>query len=66
MQELQQRLGIELLERLVFDAGNNRCNEPTRLAHLDHGDDPAVLFEGGRDPLGSKGSDRWGPPSLIY
>jgi hypothetical protein len=49
MQELQQRLlvGSELLERLAFDAGNNRRNEPLRLAHLDHGDDRTILLEGG-------------------
>src|SRR6201987_2123670 len=36
MQELQQRflVGIELLKRLAFDAGNEGRNEPLRLAHL--------------------------------
>jgi hypothetical protein len=52
MQELQQRriVGIELLQRLAFDAGNNRRNEPLRLAHLDHGGDRAILLEGGEGP----------------
>ena len=49
MQELQQHflLGIELLKRLAFDAGNERRNQPLRLAHLDHGDDCAILLESG-------------------
>src|SRR5437667_12052739 len=49
MQELQQHflLGIELLKRLTFDAGNQRRNQPLRLAHLDHGDDCAILLESG-------------------
>jgi len=49
MQELQQRflVGIELLKRLPFDAGNERRDQPFRLAHLDHGDDCAMLLESG-------------------
>ena len=52
MQDLQQRLlvGIELLERLAFNARNNRRDEPPRLAHLDHGDECAILLEGGEGP----------------
>ena len=47
MQELPQRLliRIKLLEGLALNAGNDRRNEPLRLAHLDHGDDRAVLLE---------------------
>jgi hypothetical protein len=26
---------------------SDRCNEPLRLAHLDHGNDRAILIEGG-------------------
>src|SRR6516165_1681691 len=49
MQELQQRflVGVELLKGLAFDARNHRRNEPLRLAHLDHGDDCAILLESG-------------------
>src|SRR6202040_2693537 len=49
LQQLQQGflVGIELLKRLAFDAGNNRSNEPLGLAHLDHSDDRAILLEGG-------------------
>src|SRR5246500_3078282 len=52
MQELQQHflLGIELLKRLAFDAGNERRNQPLRLAHLDHGDNCAILLESGEGP----------------
>ena len=52
MQELQQRrlIGSELLERLALDARNNPRNEPLRLAHLNHGDDCAILLEGGEGP----------------
>ena len=35
---------------MAFDAGDKRCNEPLRLAHLDHGDDRAILLEGGEGP----------------
>ena len=49
MQDLQQRLLVrfDLLERLAFDARNNRCDKLLRLAHLDHGDDRAILFKSG-------------------
>lgn len=52
MQEFQQSrlVGIEPLERLALDAGNNRCNEPLRLAHLNHRDDCAILLEGSEGP----------------
>src|SRR5215510_3299695 len=52
MQELQQHflVGIELLKRLALDAGNERCNQPLRLARLDHGDDCAILLESGEGP----------------
>ena len=49
LQEFQQRrlISTQPLERLAFDARNDRRNEPARLAHLDHGDDRAILFKGG-------------------
>ena len=67
MQELQHRLlvGIELLERLAFDAGYNRGNEPLRLAHLDHGDDRVVLLEGGRGTCLRQKVATWGAPSVV-
>jgi hypothetical protein len=50
-------VGIEPLERLALNAGNNSINEPLRLAHLNHGDDRAVLLEAGGDLLASKACD---------
>src|SRR3974377_488429 len=52
MQKSQQSLllGIELLKGLAPDARNKRCNAPLRLAHLNHGDDRAILLEGGEGP----------------
>ena len=37
------------LKRLA-DARNNPRNKPLRLAHLNHGDDCAILLEGGEGP----------------
>jgi hypothetical protein len=56
MQELEQPLflGIELLKGLAFDARDKRCDQPLRLAHLDHGDDRVILLESGEDLLASK------------
>src|SRR6478672_10743190 len=52
MQELQQHflVGIELLKGLAFDAGDERRNQPFRLAHLDHGDDCAIRLDSGEGP----------------
>ena len=38
--QLQQRvlIGIELLQGLALDARHDAGDEPTLLAHLDHGD----------------------------
>src|SRR6516225_10652953 len=52
MQELEQPLllGVKFFERMAFNAGNKSCDEPLRLAHLDHSDDRAILFESGEGP----------------
>ena len=49
MQELEQTLllRIELFKRMALNPRNKRRYEPLRLAHLDHGDDRAILFKGG-------------------
>jgi hypothetical protein len=46
IQKLQQcrLVGIKPLERLPLGTGNERGNEPLRLAHLDHGDDRVILI----------------------
>src|ERR1700756_1446005 len=53
MQDLEQHVlvDIELLKGLAFDARNKRRNEPARLAHLDYGDNCAILVEGGEGPV---------------
>jgi hypothetical protein len=52
MQELEQTLllRIELFKRMALNPRNKRRYEPLRLAHLDHGDDRAILLEGGEGP----------------
>ena len=56
LQQLQQsaRVCIKLLQRLTHDSRDHSCNEPLRLAHLDHDDQCAILFEGGEGPAGVK------------
>jgi hypothetical protein len=36
---------VKFLEGLAFNVGNDRRNEPLRLAHFDHGDDRALLLK---------------------
>jgi hypothetical protein len=57
LQQLQHRfrVGPELLEGLAFEAWNNRCDEPLRLAHLDYGHDRVILLESGKGPARVKG-----------
>jgi len=52
IQQLEQRplVGIELLQRLTFDARDYRPDEPLRLAHLDYGDQRAILLQSGEGP----------------
>src|SRR5262249_6873750 len=52
MQKLEQTLllSIELLKGLASNPRNKRRYEPLRLAHLDYGDDRAILLEGGEGP----------------
>jgi hypothetical protein len=68
MQQLQQRrlIGSEPLERLALDARNNPRNEPLRLAHLNHGDDCAILLEGGEGPARVKSLRHGGAPSVCF
>src|SRR3954465_8420019 len=41
---------FELLQRMALDPWNNASDEPARLAHLDDGNDRAVLVQGGEGP----------------
>ncbi|MER9052265.1 hypothetical protein NKH89_34640 [Mesorhizobium sp. M0923] len=52
MQQLQQylRIRIESLERSALKSWNNRCDEPLRLAHLDHDNQRRISVEAGEGP----------------
>src|SRR3954468_2628478 len=41
---------FELLQRMALDPWNNASDEPARLAHLDDGNDRAVLLQGSEGP----------------
>jgi len=47
IEQLQQCALVdrELLQRLALDAWNDTGDEPTRLAHLDHGNQCCILFK---------------------
>jgi hypothetical protein len=48
IEQIQQcaLVGLELLQRLALDARHDAGNEPARQAHLDHGNQRTVRFEG--------------------
>jgi transposase len=50
MQQPQQRclIWFELFRWMTFDAGNDPGNQPTRLAHLDHRNQRAILVQSGQ------------------
>ena len=52
---------LQLLARLTLKAGKHAGNQPARLAHLDHGNDRAILVGATRDLLKSFG---WGIRAL--
>src|SRR5690348_11668339 len=61
---------LELLARLTLNPGKHAGDEPTRLAHLEDGNDRAILVQGDEGPaqvvrLGHRGTpSRWnGSPS---
>src|SRR6202049_1215797 len=52
---------LQLLARLALNAGKNTGNQPARLAHLDDGNDCAILVQGDEGPaqvvwLGHRGT----------
>src|SRR5271155_4991350 len=52
---------LQLLARLTLNAGKHTGNQPTRLAHLDDGNDRAILIQGDEGPaqvvrLGHRGT----------
>src|SRR5438132_811496 len=63
MQQAKQPFGIrlQLLARLTLNAGEHPGNQSARLAHLDHGNDRAILVQGDEGPaqvvrLGHRGT----------
>src|ERR1700748_1884550 len=63
MQEGKQplRARLLLLARLTLNAGKHTANQPARLAHLDDGNDRAILVQGNQGPaqivrLGHRGT----------
>src|SRR5712672_3223695 len=52
---------LQLLARLALNAGKHTGNQPARLAHLDDGNDRAILVQGDEGPAKSFG---WGIGAL--
>src|SRR5271155_1380598 len=55
---------LQLLAGLALNAGKHTGNQPTRLAHLDDGNDRAILVQGDEGPaqvvrLGHRGTPCW-------
>src|SRR5205807_9179591 len=60
---------LQLLARLALNAGKHTANQPARLAHLDDGNDRAILVQGDEGPAQSlprrrPGSFGWGIAAL--
>src|SRR5216110_3419409 len=60
---------LQLFARLTLNARKHPGNQPTRLAHLDHGNDRAILVQGDEGPAQSlprrrPGSFGWGIAAL--
>jgi hypothetical protein len=68
MQQAKQPFGtrLQLLERLTLKAGNHTANQPTRLAHLDDGNDRAILVQGDEGPAQVVRLGHQGTPSVRY
>src|SRR6202035_4951640 len=70
-QQAKQPFGtrLQLLARLTLNAGKHTGNQPARLAHLDDGNDCAILVQGDEGPAQSlpqrrPGSFGWGIRAL--
>jgi hypothetical protein len=50
---------------MAFDPGNNRADQPARLAHLDNGNQRAILVEGDEGPAQVIGLWHWRAPSRF-
>src|SRR4029077_18074881 len=68
MQQAKQPFGIrlQLLARLTLNAGKHTGDQPTRLAHLDHGNDRAILVQGNEGPAQVVRLGHQGTPSVRF
>src|SRR5690242_18001460 len=57
---------LQLLTRLALNAGKHTGNQPTRLAHLNNGNDRAVLVQGDEGPAQVVRLGHQGTPSVSY
>src|ERR1700747_522395 len=66
MQEGKQplRARLLLLARLTLNAGKHTANQPARLAHLDDGNDRAILVQGHEGPAQIVRLGHRGTPSI--
>src|ERR1700747_1232004 len=61
---------LQLLARLALNAGKHTGNQPTRLAHLDDGNDCAILVQGDEGPAqvvrrGHRGLHRLATATMV-
>src|ERR1700676_644906 len=68
MQQAKQPFGtrLQFLARLTLNAGKHTANQPTRLAHLDDGNDRAILVQGDEGPAQVVRLGHQGTPSVGY
>src|SRR5436309_10220016 len=57
---------LQLLARLALNAGKHTGNQPTRLAHLDDGNDRAILVQGDGGSAQVVRLGHQGTPSVSY
>src|SRR5438105_8544287 len=57
---------LQLLARLTLNAGKHAGNQPARRAHLDHGNDRAILVQGDEGPAQVVRLGHQGTPSVSH
>src|SRR5712675_1822323 len=57
---------LQLLARLALNAGKHTGNQPARLAHLDDGNDCAILVQGDEGPARVVRLGHQGTPSVSH
>src|ERR1700751_4908730 len=58
------RARLQLLARLTLNAGKHTADQPARLAHLDDGNDRAILVQGNQGPAQIDRLGHRGTPSI--